>query len=205
MTIISGDINTMNASFFGPPTTSTIQLLRQRHEVEQTVAFGATQSRFQNESRAIFDLMLGDEALKRINIAINKAAVVSRPDIVSRLMSLEDLQGAGSIMQAFIMANPTVRKAFHKGFCNGYEGSYVDDQPGVIGAGHKPYDAVMQGTYVQTEDGFTFTNSSNGFDNHGNVTLDKLAWTDVQCTWRAAELYMKEGDKDLTNPFGGSL
>lgn len=205
MTIIAGDINTMNASFFGPPTTSTIQILKQRHEVEQTTAFGGAKSRFQAEGRAIFEMMLGDEALTRINIAINKAAAVTRPDVVSRMMNLEDLQGARPVMQAYIMANPVVRKAFHKGFCNGYEGSYVDDQPGVIGPGHKHYDAVMQGTFEHTEDGFVFTNSSNGFDNHGNVTLDRRGWADVQCTWRLAEKIMKEGEKDPTNPLGGSL
>jgi hypothetical protein len=195
----------MNASFFGPPTTSTIEYLKQRHEVEQTPAFGAAKSRFKAEGAAIFEMMLGDEALTRINIAINKAAAITRPDVISRMMNLEDLQGARPVMQAMIMANPVVRKAFHKGFCHGYEGSYKDEQPGVIGAGHKHYDIAMQGTFEHTPEGFSFVNSSNGFDNHGNATLNKLEWVDVRCTWRLAEKMMKQGDKDPTNPFGGSL
>lgn len=205
MSVIDGDINTMNASFFGPPTTSTIQFLKQKQEVEQTSSFGMAESRFKAEGASIFEMMLGDEALVRINVAINQAAAITRPDVVSRMMNLEDLQGARPVMQAYIMANPVVRKAFHKGFCNGYEGSYVDDQPGVIGAGHRHYDAAMQGTFEHTEEGFVFTNSSNGFDSDGNAVLDRLGWADVQCTWRLAEKIMKEADQDPTNPFGGSL
>lgn len=205
MSVIYGDINTMNATFFGPPSVATIEVLRKREELQSTSSFGGAKSRFEAESHSIMEAMIGDQAMARINIAINKAAAISRPDVVSRMMSLEDLQGARPVMQAFIMANPVVRKAFHKGFCNGYEGSYTDDQPGVIGAGHKPYDAVMQGTFENIEDGFRFVNSSNGFDNHGNATLDRRGWSDVRATWRLAEKIMKEGVHDLSNPLGGSL
>lgn len=204
MTIIQGDINTMNASFFGPPSTSTIETLRERHDFESSEAFVGAKSRFALEGRAIAELMLGDQALAMINIAINKASAISRPDVISRLMSLEDLQGARPMMQAFIMANPVVRRMYHKGFCNGFEGSYEDEQPGVIGAGHKHYDIVMQGTFEPTQDGYTFTNSSNGFEGE-RATIDRRQWSDVRATWRVAEKLMRLGEDDPSNPLGGSL
>lgn len=194
----------MNASIFGAPSAATVEFFRQKQELDATTAIEGTKSRFADNAREVFDIMLGNEAMAMVRIAINNTAAVARPDVVSRMMNLEDLQGARPVMQAFIMANPVVRNAYHKGFCNGYEGSYVDEQPHITGPGHRHYDAVQEGTLEFNEEGFTYTNSSNGFSN-GRATLEAEQWGDIKATWRLAEKIMREGEHDLTNPRGGSL
>lgn len=138
-----------------------------------------------------------------IEEALNSTRMEARPDVVTILSNLSELRQAQPVMQTYIMANKVWRKRFHRNLCQGYDG-YEDDQPGVIGWGHRPYERVMDGVVEFTDDGYEYCSSSEVWANEHREKITQSERRMVLATWRIAEQIAKETDEDITDKHGGS-
>lgn len=101
------------------------------------------------------------------------------PNTIVPLLSVEEIQKALPMMQRYMMACPDIRTIYHKQLCDGYSDSYVDLEPGVVGAEHYDYRRVMNGI------GFCYSDE----DEKGKFE-----------TWKAINYFeqLREGDEELT-------
>lgn len=102
-------------------------------------------SRFTERARQSFDRFYDSKAMQYARAATRAVKSIWGNDDIRVLADLEMVQSAKKRQQKFIMAEPAVRKLFHKGQCEGYADSYVDDAPGVIGESHYMYRRLRHG------------------------------------------------------------
>lgn len=111
--------------------------------------------KFVDASKSAFNHFNGSEALRfarKVVAGVNKSYDTER---IVDLTTLKELQAASLQMQRWLMANPNIRKMYHRQQCDGYSSTYVDVEPSYIGESHYDYRRVMQGIGVEEEDGST--------------------------------------------------
>lgn len=115
--------------------------------------------------------------------------------VIAKLVTGYDLQMAGETMTEYVMAHPATRHAFIRGDICGYDGMYVDKQPGVVGFGHKPF---MRATNeVVQDDGVIMTYHFK--DDERELTLGEKV--DIKATWRVLNALLEDGEIDPTSPY----
>lgn len=160
---------------------------------------------FVDRAREMYDRHMGHEAMRRAKAIVRAAVHVFDQDVVRPLTTLGELQNAKSQMQRWIMAEPTIRKDFHAGRCDGYSDSYVDVFPGLIRERHYDYRRVMQGMVQDDEDGgWHYTTY---FDDvlEGDRELDHNEQSTILNVWAIARAMHERGQDDVTSKFGGML
>jgi hypothetical protein len=90
------------------------------------------------------------------------------------------------------MAHPDLSKLYVKNMCSGYNGTYVDIEPGVYGTNRSEYIQVMDGVLQ-----FSLNGSDDGYINYytdSNIDdLDVISKLSVLDTWRSVELAIAKG------------
>lgn len=110
------------------------------------------------------------------------------------LTTLRGIKLANEATIPYIMANPVLRKKYHDNEVDGYSDTYVDEQPGEIGATHVDYMEITNGVFMENEKGELYAteyyndllyerNELDIEDKHNIVTL----------TWPAVETFLDEG------------
>ena len=123
-------------------------------------------------------------------------------DSIRALENEHDLACAPISMQRWIMAQPTVRKVYHKQKCDGYSDTYVDIHPGVVGNDHVDYRNVVHGVIMDTDeydDYVTVYHSDMDQDGYADLTMANKA--DILTTWKEVECAIKRNNVDPTSPF----
>lgn len=159
---------------------------------------------FKETTQNLFDRFHGSQAINLAKLAIHHATQIFKSDGVRSLFEVVDFQTAGSVMQRWVMANPTVRTMYHKLQCDGYSDTYVDEHPGKIGDNHYDYRRVMNGI-VQEKDDNWFVNIYGDELKDGDSELILQKQVSILSTWDILDLMFKRGYEDLTNQYGGTL
>lgn len=143
-TVVYGGELELNLLTAGDPGRETLRYVR-----EQADRIGDYIRRSGNDfGRRIvdsYDRFYSDRALHRGRAAVARVNSYFSRDIIRELRSVEEIQQAGSVMQHYVMSEPVIRRMYHEGRCNGYHGSYVDEQPGRIGRADRTWRQVMSG------------------------------------------------------------
>jgi len=72
-------------------------------------------------------------------------------DVIQDLLSMTQFQNAPPIMIQYLMADPTIRRAYHRQQLEGYGSAYVDEEPDNIGISHSTYRKVTDGMVLFTD------------------------------------------------------
>ena len=128
-----------------------------------------------------------------------------RGDDIRPLGTMAQLQNAGLTMQRWLMANPNLRGTWQKGRCDGYSDTYVDMEPGAIGANHTDYCKVMNGMMQTNEEGhcYSVTYFDAIVDGREELQLDQKI--DIQHGWDWSDYYLALGGDDPSSQSNGSL
>lgn len=203
-----GDPDEFNALIYGvnkhPGTISYLENQFSRFSNTLTDAGRSFISGAQN----LFEQFHGSEAMRLARAATRKAGSLFQADEIRSIWDLGQLQHAPLSMQRFIMAEPTVRAMFHDQRCDGYSDTYVDMQPGVIGAEHYDYRRVMTGIVQEVTDDEEVEWVCRQFIDdlvEGDRELSLEEKTDVLNTWDAVAALMNLGGEDPTSVYANKL
>lgn len=177
-TVIYGGSRELNFLLSGEPHQGTLNYLRQQTErVAQYVQ--NTGSEWAQRAVDTFNYFSSDDALRHARAALSKVGSYFQSDVIKELTTLSDFQNATPLMQRFIMSEPTIRRMYHKGMCEGYrEAGYVDPFPKRIG-----------------EDDYNWRRVHDG-----RIEMLPVSEEDPEGSWCVTTYFeeLHEGDKDLT-------
>lgn len=148
MQVIYGGANAFDALLYGEQSQQNIDFMRQGFDayLQQASQFG---TQFMAAAQRNYDSLMSSDALRLARAAINKAQGVFQHDVVRYLGTVEEFQVATPVMQTYVMAHPVVRQQFFDQRIEGYEGTYVDTEPGCIGESHSVWRRVMDSQLVE--------------------------------------------------------
>lgn len=201
--VIDGGLETFNALVYGQKHPGTLRYIQSQFNNFTDKLTDAGRSFFSNVEQ-IYDQFNGSDALRIARDAINKVKMSFTPNEIISLWDLASIQTAGTVMQRWIMAEPTVRSLFHQQKCDGFSDSYIDMQPKAVGEDHYDYRRVMNGMLVFSEEhDWIATNYFDELhDNDRELTFDEQI--DIQSVWSLMQHAVSVGN-DPTNPLGGKL
>lgn len=126
-----------------------------------------------------------------------------KPNIFRVLEDISDMQHAPPVMRQFIMAAPEIRNLYHKQQIEGYNGWYVDNEPGKVGEDHYDFRRVMDG--IVRDDGDKWFCNSYQEDVHEGDNLDLPEQTAVLVSWDNVYKKILEGGDDPTSRWNAAL
>jgi hypothetical protein len=148
--------------------------------------------RFMDSARQLWDQARTWDAEHLVRKALRAASGVFHLNVVTYLGNIYALRTAQPTMQRFIMAQPDIRKAYHRQLIDGYSDSYVDVQPNVIGVRHYDYRRVMDGILCDGEDGLYWDEFYDDLHT-GDRDLTLMEKSDILETWELAKYYYSRG------------
>lgn len=201
MRIIEAPPGSMAVMAFGAPTAAAISYVQQDIARAATV-FNDLGRQGMGLMQTMFESFGSDAALRKARELTLKAGWMFQPDVVRPLFTLEELSGAQSLMQRYLMADMDIRRAFHRQECDGYSATYVDTAPGDVGIWHQDYRDVTNGyvnmDYVPTPDEdqneqmeFVTLHLDEPTEINPELNIDQQQ--DIQLSWVAQRLLRKAG------------
>lgn len=198
-----GDV--IHATTHGLMSRSDLGFLRDRMDTAVRTASG-TARRYLEAARdklASFDLGRMRDVVEGMRDRFGKRWDHDR---VAPLLSLVDIQNAKPTMRRYMMAEPRVRQLWYQGRCDGYGELYQDDEPGAIGRTHSVYREVMNGSYVENEEGEDqFVTYLGVVDEHGDSELTMIGRQMVRRSWAELREILDRGGQDPTSPLRKNL
>jgi hypothetical protein len=164
---------------------------------------------FMEASKHIYTEATDSVVARAARAAVSQVKTMFHPNSIVPLETLEELQMAKSVMQRYIMAEPTIRTLYHKQRCDGYSDTYVDMHPGKVEVNHYDYRRVTQNVVLETvdEDGndtwIARTYAEDLLEGDRELTRDEQF--QILSSWDAIKRYVEANNEDPTNPYGGKL
>lgn len=203
-TIISGDQDTFRAMSYARPATTVSH--RIEHDYQRALSTGIMHTGLQmlERARQEYERVLDSDPWRLARAAMNRIGSMWGSDVIQVAIEYTQLQNAKPIMQRWIMANPTVRKLYHEQRCDGYQGSYKDYQPGLVGKYHDDWCIVNEGVIhidPETQDWTASTVSWTDMDGTELTLTEKMM---ILETHEHAEAGIREG-RDVTSVWDDDL
>lgn len=212
MQIIEAPPGSMAIMAFGAPTQAAINYVQQDMARAATV-FNDLGRQGMGMMQAMFDSFGSEAALRKARELTLKASWLFQSDVVRPLFTAEELRAAQSQMQRYLMADPELRRSYHRHECDGYSATYIDRAPNDVGIWHQEYRDVTNG-YVNMEVMTTPEDDPTEtvewctihFDEPTelNPELNIDQQQDIQLSWAAQRLLRKAG-YDTTSIHGDML
>lgn len=192
-----------DALAYGNPHPGTLTYIRQKFDTLSTTLTDVG-AQFMADARSKWNEFMGSDALRRARAVKEKllGGMYLRNE-VQTYSGIGQFQSATPMMQNLIMSEPSVRQMFYDQRIDGYSGSYVDPNPGLIGWDDPVYRSVMNGVAVDDKE----------HDFHIRVVLDdlpegvaKLAIDQISNalnTFATARSFIEAGMEDITSLTGG--
>ncbi|BAW19260.1 hypothetical protein [Ralstonia phage RP31] len=156
-------------------------------------------------SMQLFNAINSDAAVEAAEAVLMQVESMMGQDIIEPLLTIPQLQAAGSVMQGWVMTSPLLRQAWYDGKIEGYSDTYEDPEPGRVGHEQQAYRHLMNGVLVphetQSWQYSLYADRQNDADNR--LTLRQLAA--IRDSQEAAEDAYEAGEKDPTSQYGASL
>lgn len=163
---------------------------------------------FMANAGQLFDKFYGSDAMRAARGALRKVKSLWDRDDIRELFNITELQQAKPVMQRWNMAEPTYRKLYHQQICDGYSGSYVDMEPGVVGEAHYDYRRVTDGLMVDHEDedgeGWMMTHYIEDLK-EGDADLEIEDVGSILSCWELIKMHTKKREEDPLSPLGGKM
>jgi hypothetical protein len=202
-TFMSGGIDGYRATTYGKLHPNTVDYIQRSGE-----RFSQSLNTFGRELREKSDRLYKryDESkiVRLVRAASRKIDNWYRPEGVSVLSEIAQMQHANAQMRRMIMANPVVRAAYLRQECTGYGEGYTDHEPGRIGNDHYDYRRATDSMWMEDNGRDVSTSWSEEIDEDDyNLTFEERA--DILQTWNNVEARFQKGMDDPTDPFNSSL
>lgn len=194
-----------DAIVYGEKHPANLEFFRQQTQNITSTMQDAGKSFFSNLSE-LNERFNGSEAMRLGKAAIRAAKSIFQPNIISSIFDIGGMQQAPTVMQRWIMANPTVRELYHNQGCDGYADSYTDHHPGTIGESHYDYRRATEGM-VQIDEAndawFVKLYPDDLYEGDKNLSHDEKV--DIFNTWDIIEMFVNAGKVDPTSVTNSNL
>jgi hypothetical protein len=205
MSMSFGAQNEWEAAVYGTPSAKTIDYLRQQYTSISAplTEFG---QRFMASSQEIFNHFNGSQAMQFARNVINRLGGNMPIDKILLMSDVLHFQNAQPVMQRWTMACPAVRTVYHRQQCDGFNESYHDYEPGLVGEEHYDWRRVMNGVV-----GFEGTERRAVYRTYheelyeGDAQLTPGEQMVILDGWDSLSVLMALGGADPTSKAGGSL
>ena len=127
------------------------------------------------------------------------------PNDVRPMRKIGEFQQAGTTNIRWMHANPTFRRTWQKGRCEGWGDKYFDLEPGSVGESHTDYKKVMNGLTQFTEEGHSYNVTYFDAIEDGREELDLDQQNDIRESWDWLEHFLSLGGDDPSSPSNNSL
>ena len=210
MTILAGGYDEINALMFGMQDNNAANYFRENIQQLASVPvnnISSTMSFIGNLGAQIQE----NFNMRGLRAAINQVAGLFRPNVVSYINKISDMQVAGTVMQEWIMAEPSIRKRWQEGRTDGYSETYSRDRKDAndIGENHLHYLAATNGILREMEfDGektWGWTEDLGTLEEHGIEIPSFDEQVDILNTWESAKIFMDMEDRDPLSPWNNAL
>jgi hypothetical protein len=202
--VIDGGGTSFDYLLYGERDRGTTQFLHSmRDTAMQNLGSGAMQ--FATSMQQTVDRFYDSAAMRLARAAVRKVASLYQIDEIYELENIGQLQHAPPKMVPFVMAEPTLRTMFHKQQVEGYGDDYYDEQPGVVGEGHREYELVMDGIFVPDPDDAEAEIATSYLHLEEDELLDHDQQMDVMMTWEQVRIALAKGKEDPTSRFNATL
>ena len=203
-TIVEGDLDVFRAMSYARPATTVSH--RIEHDYQRAASVGLMEHgmRMLERAREAYDRVLDNDPWRVARAALNAVASMWGTDEIREIVEYSQLQNAKPTMQRWIMANPTIRALYHEQRCDGYQGSYVDMQPGLVGKMHDDWCTINEGVIMvdpETQDWTASTISWTDMDNTELTLTEKMM---ILHTHEHVEAGIREG-RDVTSMWDDDL
>jgi hypothetical protein len=166
-------------------------------------------SKFMQASQHIYEKINDSNVIRAAKAALRYAVGLSHPNAVVYLKTIDELRAAQPVMQRYIMANPVVREMYNQQLIDGYNDTYIDNEPGFMKALHYDFRRVMDSVIqdkVDDEGNYEWVAPQYYEDLiAGDRDLDFQEKINILNTWDVIDQFMKSGKEDPTNPFNGTV
>lgn len=201
-TLIQGDIDTFSGVTLGQYHAGTIDFLQNAPKIATTQLRESGQ-RFWEAAKELVAKSSIDTTLRKMRAAARQVAAVFQTDEIRELKTVAEQQNAPITMRHLIMANPQIRTWYHNQTIEGYHGSYVDREPGLVGEDHYDYRRVQNGIIEETEDGFMATQYFEDVAEGDELFFDQQV--EVKITWQNVINNILRGQDDPTSRWNAAL
>lgn len=125
-------------------------------------------------------------------------------NIVMFLSSIQALQNAKPLMQRFTMALPEATRLLNEQRIDGYYGSFIDTEPGMVGNNRRDYRLVTDGLVRENDDGSISWTINYGDNDDDDVQLSFRDKMNIMDSWDIALEAIAKGE-DFSNIHGGQI
>lgn len=203
MNLAFGAADAWSAAVYGETNPSTAAFLANQFNNFSNVVTDAGRKFYQAGLDA-FNHFNGSEAMRFARKVVSAINGAFDTPYIHEYQTLEQMQNASTLMQRWVMANPTIRGLYHRQLCDGYSETYTDVAPGCIGDQHYDYRVATQGLINYGEDDGWKTTIYFEELKEGDRDLLLEEQVAIQHTWSALEALAALGE-DPTSPTGGKL
>lgn len=201
--VVYGDSDIFAHMTYGEPAPELYSYVEREYERARSNFVGSALA-LANQSYQMYQDVKNSDAVRAARAAMRRVGSLWQHDSIRYLSTYGETQNAPPTMLRWLMAEPTIRRHYHEGRCDGYSGRYVDIEPGRVGEHHTDYQKVDNGyVHVQDDGSWHATTYSNSWEEHP-VELTLSEQDDIRSTWdviRSAEFY----GTDATDRYDGSL
>lgn len=207
VTFVTGGESEFDLLAFGEANPETLRFIEQRSASMSTGLTDIARNLFASTKQLFHDVH-GSEAMRKARAALRSVAGLFQANSIIPMWELSQFQQASLANQRWIMAEPTVRKAYHRQQCDGYNGSYVDMEPGMIGRDQYDWRLVNDGMVKEAEEGeedeFALTWYFDEIK-EGDRQLHTEEKVDIRGSFALVKAIMQAGEKDPTSILNESL
>lgn len=200
----TGGVDTFNALVYNEPHPNTVSFLESM-VAQPTAALTSAGEAFMSRAREVYERFHGSDAVRLARAAARQVKSQWERNIIRPLTTIAETQQAPYKMQRYLMAEPTVRRAYHRQQCDGYSESYVDVAPGLVGHDHYEYRRVMDGIVQETDDGGWYVDEYLDELEDGDKELLFEEQFDILRSWNTLASAMIAGKDDPTSPWNAEL
>lgn len=203
--IHDGGPASFNAAIYGMPHPGTQQFLQQGIE-SMSLSLNEAGQRFMAGTREIYERVNGSHAMRMLRASGRKLKSIWQSDSIRALVTIGETQHAPLSMQRYIMAEPEVRKLYHQQRCDGYSGSYIDQEPGLIGEAHYDYRRVTNGMFIEQPNGDLVAVTYFEELHEGDRELLLEEAVDIfELTWNTVRNAIRAGGEDPVSKYNAEL
>lgn len=210
LTIIEGNADTFSAVACGAPDPLTAQWCLQRNDMIQNNMLPEARSFFANTVGTVFDTIAYSDIGRMAKALVRKVDAYWLTDTIQPLITMAHLQNPPPCMLDFIMAEPMVRKMYHKQQLAGYDDRWFDPIHEDIKATDSiHYKAVVNGVFIPvdgTEEEIC-VEWLGEFDTPEtqHLNLDLADQVSIMETWAHLRNAIMRGKEDPTSPANAML
>jgi len=192
------------AVVYGEVPKASIDFLARQYESYSAPLTDFGRKFFDNSKKA-FSMFHSSEAMALARKALSRLDADFQTDHVMLFTKLSHFQRARAPMQRWIMANPKIRTMYHRQQCSGYQDSYHDHEPGLVGKDHFDYRRVVDGVMFFDDDRRAYyeTHDEPGIEEHDRLKPDEQ--DTILLSWGKAEYLLAMGLEDPTSAEGEML